>query len=43
MLSASHLTLLMLTLVYVAVQDAVNSGAAITNGVYDGQGVKNVD
>ena len=43
MLSASHLTLLMLTLVYVVVQDAVNSGAAITNGAYDGQGVKNVD
>ena len=32
----------MLTLVHFALQDAVNSGAVITNGAYD-QGVKNVE
>ena len=33
----------MLTIVHVALQDAVNSGAAITNGAYNDQGVKNVE
>lgn len=35
-------SILVLTLACLALQDAVNSGEAITNGAYNDQGLKNV-